>query len=410
MPDLSGYGRGSPIVGRMRASGIAVLTAAALLLSSCGGEGPTVARNGSGEETAASDVRVKAPGRLTEPLQTPDLLVLSSKPLPARVVRQIRASKGVKDAEVFSMAQFYVEEQPIRYAAVDPATFRRYTPDGTAQATLLWQRVAGGEIMVRPDIGKQVPTAREALRVGTDEADPEIHIGARAPLSPPIHAPYLDAVVNERWAGLLDMPRGNAMLLSTGVTSPQSIQKRLRRIAGRTATVQILGPNPDLSGYQQAILTSGSLAEAVGTFTYTVNRNGTVNPDRRWVRENIRTEQVPILGSVTCHKVMLVQLRAALREIVKSGLASKIHRNEYGGCYYPRFIGRDPRRGLSFHTWGTAIDLNVPGNQRGSVGMIDRRVVAIFIRWGFNWGGTWNWTDPMHFELARVVKPEKTVD
>jgi hypothetical protein len=141
----------------------------------------------------------------------------------------------------------------------------------------------------------------------------------------------------------------------------------------------------------------------VGSFTYTVNPDGSVNPDPRWIAQYIRTEQVPILGAVRCNKAMLPQLRAALQDVVKLGLASKIHPNEYGGCYVPRYIGHDPSQGLSFHTWGTAIDLNVPGNQRGTVGTIDRNVVEIFKKWGFNWGGTWRYTDPMHFEMARLV-------
>jgi hypothetical protein len=52
-----------------------------------------------------------------------------------------------------------------------------------------------------------------------------------------------------------------------------------------------------------------------------------------------------------------------------------------------------------------AVDLNVPGNQRGTVGQMDRRVVAIFKKWGFAWGGDWSYTDPMHFEMAEVVRP-----
>lgn len=392
---------------RLRACAPALLLGLVLaLLTGCGAaSGPTVARDSAGQETTASDVQVRAPGRLTRPLQTPDVLVLSSTTIPARVLHRLRATGGVADTEVFSMAQFYVEEQPIRYAAVDPATFRRYTPDTTAVTTQLWDRVAGGEIMIRPDLGREVPTTGGDLRLGSTAKDPSIHIGAIAPLSSPAHAPYLDAVLNERWARRLDMPLHNAVLISTGSTSPQSIQKRLRALVGETATVQILGPNPDLSGYQQAILTSSSLARAVGTFRYTVNPNGTVNPDRHWISAYIRTEQVPILGAVTCNKAMFVQLRAALHEVVASGLAGLIHPREYGGCFVPRFIGRDPRRGLSFHTWGTAIDLNVPGNPRGSKGLMDRRIVAIFERWGFRWGGYWSYTDPMHFELARIVKP-----
>jgi hypothetical protein len=148
----------------------------------------------------------------------------------------------------------------------------------------------------------------------------------------------------------------------------------------------------------------GSVAAAVGTFGYRWFADGTVRPEPGWVAENIRTETVPILGAVTGHKVMLPQLRGALREVVARGLADEIHPEEYGGCYVPRFIGHDPAKGLSLHTWGIAVDLNVPGNQRGVPGEIDRTVVAIFKKWGFAWGGDWAWTDPMHFELAQLVR------
>jgi hypothetical protein len=90
--------------------------------------------------------------------------------------------------------------------------------------------------------------------------------------------------------------------------------------------------------------------------------------------------------------------------VVRTGLASKIHPSEYGGCYVPRFIANDPAKGLSLHSFGIAVDLNVPGNERGTVGQMDRQVVAIFKKWGFAWGGDWNYTDPMHFEMAKVVK------
>jgi len=127
----------------------------------------------------------------------------------------------------------------------------------------------------------------------------------------------------------------------------------------------------------------GSLEQAVGTFSYRYFADGTVQPDPAWVAANIRTETVPILGNVTGHKVMLPQLRGALQEVVDRGLADEINPEEYAGCFVPRFIERDPSRGPSLHTWGIAVDLNVPGNLRGTVGEIDRTVVAIFQEWGF---------------------------
>ncbi len=342
---------------------------------------------------------MKDPGKFKPPILTPDVLLFSRATLPDDVVKAVTSLKGVVATEQMSMASFFVEEQSVTYAAVNPDTFRRFTPAGTAAATDVWRRVAAGELAIRPGLAKELQTASGNLPLGNGKDAPQVHIGGLAELTPRI-----DAVVNEKWAPKLGMPEDNALVLSTGVTSPQSLMKELVRLAGDQASVQLLGPDIDPGAAQTAVLTGGSVAAAVGSFTYTVNRNGTVNPDPRWIKDYIRTEEVPILGKVTCNKAMLPQLRAALTDIVRAKLAASIHAGEYGGCFVPRYIGHDPRRGLSFHTWGTAVDLNVPGNQRGTVGLIDRRVVAIFARWGFNWGGNWHYTDPMHFELARLVK------
>ena len=101
---------------------------------------------------------------------------------------------------------------------------------------------------------------------------------------------------------------------------------------------------------------------------------------------------------------MLPQLRAALDEVVQKGLAAKIHPASTAAATSRATSRTTRRKGLSLHSWGMAVDLNVPGNQRGTVGQMDRRVVAIFKKWGFAWGGDWNYTDPMHFEMDRVVK------
>ena len=45
------------------------------------------------------------------------------------------------------------------------------------------------------------------------------------------------------------------------------------------------------------------------------------------------------------------------------------------------------------------------GQKRGTAGLIDRGVVAVFEKWGFTWGGTWHYTDPMHFEVNTLRTP-----
>jgi len=102
---------------------------------------------------------------------------------------------------------------------------------------------------------------------------------------------------------------------------------------------------------------------------------------------------------------MIPQLHAALSEIEAKDLAPLIRSDDYGGCYVPRFIDRNPELPLSMHAFGLAIDLNVSTNQLGTEGDLDPRIVRIFERWGFTWGGAWTRPDPMHFELARLVEP-----
>ncbi len=359
---------------------------------------------GSKAKQVSDDVAIDPPAKLTKPLLSSDVLIYSQNTLAKSTISKIAKIKGVQTVEPISMGSFFVEQQEVTYAAVDPATFRRFTPPGTAQTKAVWDRVAGGEMAVDPGIARKLEQKDGYMRLGNETDADLIHIGAYAQILNPTLARRIDAVVNYKWVKKLGMRRDNAMLVAMGSRSPQSIRKQLQKYAGKKASVQILGPDLDIGATQTAFLTGGSVAAAVGSFSYSTNPSGTINPQKSWVTTNIRRERVPILGEVTCHKVMLAQLKAALNEIVTSHLADKIHQDQYGGCYYPRFIAYDPSKGLSFHSYGTAIDLNVPGNLRGTRGEMDRRVVAIFKKWGFAWGGDWHYTDPMHFELAKLVE------
>ena len=195
------------------------------------------------------------------------------------------------------------------------------------------------------------------------------------------------------------MPADSALLLSAGKdTDPVELARAARDVGGDDVQVDLLTPP---SAAPVAFLTGSRAAEAFGAFSYRYFADGTIQPDAAWVREHIRTEEVPVLGRVTCHKIMLDQLRGALEEVEARGLAGTLH--TYDGCYVPRFIERNPERSISLHTWGIAVDLDAATNGRGVAGTMDPQVVEILKRWGFRWGGDWQYTDPMHFELGAVL-------
>ncbi len=349
---------------------------------------------------AADTGRDRAPGPLTAPLLPADLLVQRTRPLTREQLRAVRALPGVEHVEPMRLAQVSVENRVLTVAAVDPSSYRRLTPRTTAYDPRVWRAVFDGGLAVDRSL-RDVVADRETLQLGNDADATELPVVAVVD-----QVPQVDVVVDHVWADELGLPQRNALVVSTGSVAPRVVRPRIARLLGGERTsdvgISILGPDPDLSGVQTALLTGGSVAAAIGSFTYRVLGGGAIQPDPDWVLQHVRTEEVPILGEVTCHEVLLPQLRAALTEIERSGLAGEIRPDQYGGCYQPRFIA--DTASLSLHAFGIAVDLNVPGNQRGTVGEIDRRVVAIFAKWGFAWGGLWAWTDPMHFELARLVE------
>jgi hypothetical protein len=366
---------------------------------------------GDPDEGAEGDTSyaVEPPGPF-EGLSRSDVLITATESLPDALIERIRGVRGVETALPISVGSTSVDGRTLTVAAVDPGEFRRFTPDVTARADFVWERVAGGEIAVDTDVDKRLIDKDDMMQLGSDEDAPVVHVGAIAPLisrsaGTPAERPAIQVVVNSKRGEQLGIVEQNAVLVDTGQYTPSALAEQFEEILGDKATLQILALEFDDFG-QTAVLTGQSVSEAVGTFTYTNGPDGTIVPDRKWVEEYIRTEPVPILGNVTCNKGALPQLRGAFAQIVREGLASEIRPDEYAGCYYPRYIGRDPSNGLSLHSWGIAVDLNVPTNLMGTKGDMHPRVVQIFKMWGFAWGGDWNYPDPMHFEMAEVVRPE----
>jgi hypothetical protein len=345
---------------------------------------------------------VEPPGPLEDRLYPADLLIFNERPLDPGMIRRIERIRGIAAVEVMGLANVTVENRAITVAAVDPATYRRFTPPGSAQLQEVWDRVAGGEIALEGRLARRLEDDEGEVRLGADKEAPQIHIGAYAP-----QATSVDVVLNEKWAAELGMELGNAVLLSTDEVAPDAVRKPLQRIVGDDASVQRLDvvarAGLDTSVQQTAVLTGGSVGQVIGTFNYTVLGGGRIAPEASWVASHIETRVMPIIGPMTCNRAIFPQLEAALREVVARGLADELDPDEYAGCYYPRFIAGTTT--LSNHSFGTAMDFNVSGNQRGTVGEMDRTVVSIFKKWGFAWGGDWSWTDPMHFEMNAVVSP-----
>ena len=396
-----------------RGAGVAVVAALTLLLGACSeGDAPTAPDPSPASETPKATpsktptVPVADPAHAVDPpgerdgrLWSADILVQWDQPLDDDLVKKIEKLKGVAHTERIGLGQVSLENRVLTVASVDPGDYRHFTQADVADFQEAWERVAGGEMAIDQKVAKRLADKDGMIRLGSEDGAPTLHVGAYTP-----QIPTIDMVVNTAWADDIEMATDNGLLISTDSITPSSIRKPLKRLVGEDVSVQMLDIDSliglDPVAQLTALPTGTTLGSVVGTYRYRVLGGGRIAPESAWVAANIRTEEVPILGSVTCHKDLFPQLRAALLEVQSRGLAAEIHPDEYAGCYYPRFIANTTS--LSNHSFGLALDLNVPGNGRGTVGEMDRDVVAVFKKWGFAWGGDWRYTDPMHFELSEI--------
>lgn len=183
---------------------------------------------------------------------------------------------------------------------------------------------------------------------------------------------------------------------------PPAVEASLRRVLPKGTRLRVRAPGETpVFRHGDAVLPPVRLKDLFGEFAGDPRPDGTIRADPAWVRTNIRRVRVPILGMTSCHRLLLPQLRAALQELVRRGLGDLLDPGDFGGCFYPRFANLNTQSGISHHSWGVAVDVNVSQNPVGGEPRLDRRVVDVFERWGFTWGGRWLLTDPMHFEFLR---------
>ncbi|CAB4898639.1 unannotated protein [freshwater metagenome] len=157
--------------------------------------------------------------------------------------------------------------------------------------------------------------------------------------------------------------------------------------------------DPDLT------LSMSQTKQLLGEFAYRVRSNGIeadVTP--AWEAAYIPSvrELYPTGIRARCNNTVQADLRAALQEVVDSGLAGSIdvsNANSAGGCYYPRFNRTTGNLGyLSRHSWGMPLDTNTSTNAQGAVPQMNCEVVRIFRKHNYAWGGNFLTPDGMHFE------------
>ena len=183
-----------------------------------------------------------------------------------------------------------------------------------------------------------------------------------------------------RAAYLLVRPRGPVEGLKAEV-------RRLLR--GRAVHFVVPGDRPFLRG-GDGVLPLAQVKARFGEFALPSLHTG--RPDPAWRRANLVTRRLPLLGRVTCHRLVVGDLGQAMADLQRQRLGALVDVGAFrrdGGCWRNRLV-RDARGGkLSRHAWGIAVALKVTA---------DGRLIRTMARHGFVWGGSFARPNATHFE------------
>jgi hypothetical protein len=187
-----------------------------------------------------------------------------------------------------------------------------------------------------------------------------------------------------RAAYLLVRPRGPV----------DDLKRELRRLLkGRRLRFVTPGDRPFVRGGDN-VLPLSQVKSRFGEFALPSLHSGW--PDPAWRKANLVTRNLPVLGRVTCHRLVIGHLAKAMADLQRrrlGGLVDVAGFHRLGGCWSPRLV-RDPQGGkLSRHAWGIAVALEATA---------DERLVQIMARNGFTWGGNFAHPDSTHFEWVGV--------
>ncbi|HET8526031.1 MAG TPA: M15 family metallopeptidase [Actinomycetota bacterium] len=361
----------------------------------------------------AADVRTRAADvPHTEP-QPPDaFLVWTSGGMPEGFRPDLRHLDGIRRSVVIASDNAWLDKSwsaqgeviddprpgyaiPLEVAAVDPREFAPFLPPADRSVALALADGQGilGESSARlRGLGPGAEMRFGDVRIEVAAILPDELVGAN------------ELMVSREVGRSIGVTRDRyALVVPESARTGRGVQRLLDPILPSDPPSKVRAPG-DTPYFRQgdAVLPPVRIKLLFGEFAArpTPGRPGYLTLDPAWVRRNIDTQRVPLLGSVTCNVALFPQIRGVVHELIERGLQDTIQ--SFSGCFSARHINSIPTAGLSHHSWGIALDLNVrQGNLFGQTPHQDPRLVRVFERWGFVWGGTFIVPDGMHFEYHR---------
>ena len=202
-------------------------------------------------------------------LRTPDVLVVAPRRLPRHALTSVLGLHGVTAAVSLDAARLSLNGKLVAMLGVNPSTFRDFAARPMAASNRLWQGVANGAIAASYTMGKldKLPLGGKVTVDGVKQE--KLRVGSLATVG----ISGVDAVVSDTVAHSLGFPGGNAILISAPHTNLATLVSQIRRVVPKSAGVDPLVSQADVSGTDGAAGIAGVSASSINGYpTLTSNQ------------------------------------------------------------------------------------------------------------------------------------------
>ncbi|MEU8800114.1 lytic transglycosylase domain-containing protein [Spirillospora sp. NPDC048819] len=221
-----------------------VITGIAVLAVASASGGVYTALTTQKAEPAASDPTQAAPpsvptgdpvnvarGGQVAPLQRvvpPDVLAVGGTSIPAAKIQKIAKLGKVRDVMAVAGGAVQLQGRQVNTFAVDPSTFRSWTPPGTAKKTELWEALAGDRFVVSPAAAEQLQLARGTQYPVVGRTMPTLTMGGAGPLG----LPGIDMLVSKKSGTGMGLVPNVAVLVNAPGVDPAKVVKAVSKVLG----------------------------------------------------------------------------------------------------------------------------------------------------------------------------------
>jgi hypothetical protein len=179
--------------------------------------------------TVVEEPRV-APLRRVVP---PDVLAVGRAPIGTAQIQRISKVGRVRDVIAVAGGAVQLQGRSVNTLAVDPSTFRSWTPPGTAKAGKLWEALAADRFVTSKAAAEQLKLGEGVQYPVVGRTMPQLVMGGSGVLG----IPGIDMLVHHRTGQAMGLVPNIAVLVNAPGADPEATMRAVKKILGNNADV-----------------------------------------------------------------------------------------------------------------------------------------------------------------------------